>query len=63
MWYTLKTDVLKALFSTIMSDIIQAVILAKSVVTKCNRRMDENGFASPPPHLGKFADISYLVEN
>ena len=27
-----------------------------------NRRMAENGFAPPPP-LGNFADISYLVEN
>ena len=26
------------------------------------RRMAENGFAPPPP-LGNFADISYLVEN
>ena len=26
------------------------------------RRMAENGFA-PPPRLGNFADISYLVEN
>ena len=25
------------------------------------RRMAENGFA--PPHVGNFADISYLVEN
>ena len=27
-----------------------------------HRRMAENGFAPPPP-LGNFADISYLVEN
>ena len=27
-----------------------------------NRRMAENGFAPPPP-LGNFANISYLVEN
>ena len=27
------------------------------------RRMAENGFAPPPPPLGNFADISYLVEN
>ena len=27
-----------------------------------DRRMAENGFATPPP-LGNFADISYLVEN
>ena len=30
--------------------------------TSANRRMAENGFAPPPP-LGNFADISYLVEN
>ena len=29
---------------------------------RVNRRMAENGFV-PPPHLGNFADISYLVEN
>ena len=27
-----------------------------------SRRVAENGFAPPPP-LGNFADISYLVEN
>ena len=32
-------------------------------VDPLHRRMAENGFASPPPPLGNFADISYIVEN
>ena len=38
-------------------------ILDRPTNCKNCRRMAENGFAPPPPPLGNFADISYLVEN
>ena len=37
-------------------------ILIQRIQRNWTRRMAENGFAPPPP-LGNFADISYLVEN
>ena len=55
-----KGDIIRKIWDNDLKE--NKAAFMKDQAKNTGRRMAENGFAPPPP-LGNFADISYLVEN